>query len=90
MLKSKSLKQVRYIQSNILLVRGEKVIIDKDLAEAYGVSTKRLNEQVKRNIGRFPGDFVFQLSSDEKAEVVANCDHLQGLKYSKVLPFAYG
>jgi hypothetical protein len=52
------------------------------------VSTKRLNEQVKRNADRFPGDFMFQLDAAEKAEVVANCDHLQKLKFSKVLPYA--
>ena len=50
--------------------------------------TKRLNEQVKRNRERFPSDFLFQLTPDEKAEVVANCDHLGKLKFSKALPFA--
>ena len=51
--------------------------------------TKRLNEQVKRNKDRFPHDFMFQLSPDEKAEVVANCDHLENLKYSRALPYAF-
>ena len=51
--------------------------------------TKRLNEQVKRNKDRFPNDFMFQLSPDEKAEVVANCDHLENLKYSTALPYAF-
>ena len=55
-----------------------------DLAVLYGVQTKRLNEQVKRNRERFPADFLFQLTASEKAEVVANCDHLQKLKFSKV------
>ena len=64
-------------------------MIDADLATLYGVTTKRLNEQVKRNADRFPGDFLFQLNSAEKAEVVANCDHLQKLKFSKVLPYAF-
>ncbi|MGH9575606.1 MAG: ORF6N domain-containing protein [Candidatus Acidiferrales bacterium] len=50
------------IESRILLVRGEKVILDSDLAELYGVNTKRLNEQVKRNKDRFPADFMFQLN----------------------------
>ncbi len=77
------------IENRILLIRGEKVIIDADLAEFYGVLTKRLNEQVKRNKDRFPNDFMFQLSPDEKAEVVANCDHLENLKYSKALPYAF-
>lgn len=57
-------------------------MIDRDLAELYGVTTKRLNEQVKRNANRFPEDFMFQLTSEEKNEVVANCDHLKQLKFS--------
>ncbi len=77
------------IESRILLIRGEKVIIDADLAEFYGVQTKRLNEQVKRNKERFPSDFMLQLSTDEKQEVVANCDHLSKLKYSSTLPYAF-
>lgn len=68
---------VHRIEPRIQLVRGVKVIIDTDLADLYGVPTKRLNEQVKRNIERFPTDFLFQLTAAEKAKVVANCDHLQ-------------
>jgi len=64
------------IISRVLIIRELKVMIDSDLAELYGVSTKRLNEQVKRNIKRFPKDFMFQLSEAEKEEVVAICDHL--------------
>ena len=59
------------------------------MAEFYGVETKRLNEQVKRNINRFPEDFMFQLTGQEKDEVVANCDHLDKLKYSSYLPYAF-
>src|SRR5437867_407312 len=77
------------IERLILFIRGEKVMLDADLARLYGVSTKRLNEQVKRNRERFPKRFMFQLTTDEKAEVVANCDHLQKLKFSPVLPFAF-
>ena len=77
------------IEGRIQVVRGLKVMIDVDLAALYGVPTKRLNEQVKRNRERFPGDFLFQLNAAEKAEVVANCDHLQKLKFSKVLPYAF-
>jgi len=65
------------------------VILDADLAAIYGVSTKRLNEQVRRNVERFPADFAFQLTPLEKAEVVANCDHLRKLKFSPVLPRAF-
>ncbi len=73
----------------ILILRGQKVMLDADLAELYGVTTKRLNEQMKRNVERFPQDFMFQLTVDEKAEVVANCDHLVKLKYSPSLPYAF-
>ena len=77
------------IMSKILIVRGIKVMIDSDLAELYGVTTKRLNEQVKRNIKRFPEDFMFQLTEQEKIEVVAICDHLERLKFSPNLPYAF-
>jgi ORF6N domain len=77
------------IQSRIITLRGQRVLIDADLAELYGVPTKRLNEQVKRNRERFPADFLFQLTPDEKAEVVANCDHLNKLKFTKALPYAF-
>ena len=80
---------VEHVQQRILLMRGEKVILDADLAALYGVTTKRLNEQVKRNQARFPGDFMFQLNETEKAEVVANCDHLARLRFSPTLPYAF-
>jgi hypothetical protein len=84
-----SIAPLENIQSRIFLVRGHKVMIDADLANIYGVTTKRLNEQVKRNRDRFPEDFMFQLTKEEKDEVVANCDHLKKLKYSPVLPNAF-
>lgn len=77
------------IENSIILIRGEKIMLDADLAILYGVSTKRLNEQVKRNRDRFPEDFMFQLTENEKAEVVANCDHLKRLKFSPNLPYAF-
>jgi hypothetical protein len=73
----------------IMAIRGQRVILDSDLAALYGVSTKRLNEQVKRNEDRFPADFAFLLTMVEKAEVVANCDHLERLKFPPVLPRAF-
>jgi hypothetical protein len=73
----------------ILTVRGQKVILDADLAAVYGVTTKRLNEQVKRNEDRFPLDFAFRLTSAEKNEVVANCDHLSRLRFSPGLPLVF-
>jgi hypothetical protein len=77
------------IERSILLIRGQKVMLDADLARIYHVPTKRLNEQVKRNRCRFPDDFMFQLTVEEKAEVVANCDHLRPLRFSPTLPYAF-
>ena len=77
------------VENRILVIRGQKVILDADLATLYAVTTKRLNEQVKRNQQRFPSDFMFQLSSIEKQQVVAKCDHLANLKYSSNNPYAF-
>lgn len=77
------------IESKILSLRGKQVMIDRDLAELYGVETKRLNEQVKRNIERFPAEFCFQLTTTEKAELVANCDRFNPLKHSTTEPYAF-
>lgn len=89
MSKSVATIPVERVEQAILLIRGEKLILDSDLARLYGVTTKRLNEQVKRNRDRFPEDFMFKLTTDEKAEVVANCDHLRKLKFSAALPYAF-
>ena len=78
-----------HIENRILTMRGQKVMIDADLADLYGVQTKRLNEQVRRNRERFPDDFMFQLTQAEKDEVVANCDHLAKLKFAAALPLAF-
>jgi hypothetical protein len=64
-------------------------MVDRDLAELYGVTTKRLNEQVKRNTTRFPEDFMFQLTLEEKNELVANCDRFEMLKHATVTPYAF-
>ena len=85
----KSLVPKEIIMSKILVIRNQKVIIDKDLAELYEVKTKRLNEQVKRNVKRFPSNFMFQLTKEEKEYVVANCDHLKNLKFSPFLPYVF-
>ena len=73
----------------ILDLRGRKVMIDADLAQIYGVTTKALNQAVTRNRDRFPTDFVFRLTPKEKVGVVTNCDHLAQLKFSPVLPHAF-
>ena len=77
------------IENMIFNVRGVQVMIDRDIAQLYGVDTKRLNEQVKRNIDRFPERFRFQLSENEFHELVANCDRLKNLKHSSVAPFVF-
>jgi len=77
------------IGSFILVIREQKVILDADLAELYGVSTKVFNQAVRRNHDRFPEDFMFRLTAEEKGEVVTNCDHLSKLKYSSTLPYAF-
>ncbi len=83
------LAPVEIIVNKILVIRGQKVMIDTDLAGLYGVPTKRLNEQLKRNIRRFPEDFMFQLTKEEKSELVANCDRFKRLKHSTVNPYAF-
>ncbi len=85
----KALISSEAIELKILMIRGQKVMIDTDLAEVYDVSTKVLNQAVKRNKGRFPDDFIFQLTKKEKEEVVTNCDHLNKLKFSPALPNAF-
>lgn len=77
------------IQNRIYTLRGLQVMLDRDLAELYGVEPKRLNEQVKRNINRFPKHFRFQLTQIERDELVANCDRFQTLKHSTSLPYAF-
>jgi len=77
-----SLIPAERIEKTILFIRNQRVMLDADLAFLYGITTKRLNEQVKRNTDRFPDDFMFRLTEDEKREVVANCDHLRRLKFS--------
>lgn len=76
-------------QSLIFEFRGYKVMVDFDLSVLYGVETKRLKEQVKRNISRFPGDFMFELTREEKDQLVANCDRLAVLKHSSVCPLVF-
>ena len=73
------------IERTILLLRRQRVMLDSDLAILYGVTTKRLKEQVRRNPDRFPADFMFELTAEEKSGVVANCDHLRKLRFSPSL-----
>jgi hypothetical protein len=89
MAKPTAMAPIERMDSRILLIRGYRVMLDADLAEIYGTTTKALNQAVKRNRERFPAEFMFQLNRREKDEVVTNCDHLRRLKYSPNLPFAF-
>ena len=80
---------VKVIENKILLIRGQKVMLDSDLAALYGVQTKVLNQAVKRNERRFPSDFVFFLTKEEKDELVTNCDRLKRMRHSSALPRAF-
>jgi len=88
-MEERSLIPVERVESRILLIRGQKVILDVDLAMLYGVPTGTFNQAVKRNRQRFPEDFMFQLTQEEKDEVITNCDNLKKLKYSAWLPYAF-
>ncbi|MDD5218535.1 MAG: ORF6N domain-containing protein [Candidatus Omnitrophica bacterium] len=77
------------IASRILMIRGQRVLLATDIAKLYGVTTKRLNEQIRRNKVRFPADFMFQLTKAETHQVAANCGHLRQIKFSAVLPYAF-
>ena len=73
-----------FIKSRIFTVRGLQVVVDRDLAELYGVPTKVLNQAVKRNANRFPPEFMFVLAKDEMEELVTNCDRFASMKHSSV------
>jgi len=77
------------IERTVQILRGHNVMLDSDLAAIYGVTTKVLNQAVKRNIKRFPADFRFRLTKAERDEVVTNCDHLRNLKFSPTRPWAF-
>src|SRR5439155_6151054 len=89
-MKKRAIVLSRRVESRILVLRGHRVILDADLAELYGVEVKRLNQQVKRNIDRFPGDFVLQLSSAEyeslKLQFATSNEGRCGMRY---LPYAF-
>ncbi len=89
MLKTTEIIPQQLIESKIFLIRGKKVMLDRDLALLYGVDTKVLNQAVKRNISRFPEDFMFQLSKAERNVLVTNCDRFKTLKHSSVNPYAF-
>jgi len=91
-MKAPGLIPVERIEQAIFVIRGDKVMLDSDLAKLYGVTTKRLNEQVKRNHGRFPEDFMFQLTRAEAKLLQASRSQFATLKRGqniKYLPYAF-
>jgi phage regulator Rha-like protein len=91
MAKTELLIPVERIEKLILLIRGHKVMLDNDLAELYGVETKNLNRAVKRNLARFPGDFMFQLTADEHESLRFQSGTLKTGRgqHRKYLPYAF-
>ncbi len=85
----KDLIPIEIIENKIFVIRKQRIMLDRDLAKLYDVQTYRLNEAVKRNLKRFPDEFMFQLNDNEKNEVIANCDNLKILKYSPSNPYAF-
>lgn len=86
---NQSISKFEQVTNYITILRGHKVMIDADLARLFKVETKRLNQAVKRNPARFPKDFMFQLTEEEKKKVVTERDHLKQLRYSPHLPHAF-
>ena len=85
----KAIIPIGQIEQRTLLIRGQRVMLDADLAMLYGVPTRVLNQAVRRNLKRFPQDFMFKLTQPEKDQVITICDHLKNLKYAKALPNAF-
>lgn len=77
------------IETHILLIRGENVLLDSDIALMYGVETREINQAVANNPDKFPQGYVIELTAEEKQEVVKIFDHLQKLKFSRYLPKAF-
>ena len=86
---STKLISIETIENKIFLIRGKRVMLDKDLAELYGVTTKRLNEQVKRNKYRFPEDFMFQLTKEEAHSLRSQFATLKQGQNIKYLPYVF-
>lgn len=82
--------ELQIIQNKIFEIRGQRVILDFDLSKLYEVENRALKQAVKRNIDRFPGDFMFSLTKSEWQEVITICDNLpETAKFSPALPFAF-
>ncbi len=78
---------IQLIQKKIFIIRGQRVMLDKHLSEMYGVPTKSINLAVKRNLKRFPADFMFQLSKEENDSLRFQFETLKSGSHSKYLPY---
>jgi len=78
--------EVQLIENKIITIQGKQIILDSDVADLYGVETKRVNEAVKNNPDKFPKGYIILLTQEDKAEVVENFDHLANLRFSPTLP----
>ena len=88
-MKNRSLIPVEKITSKIYIIRNEKILLDSDLADLYGVETRVLKQAVRRNLRRFPEDFMFQLTKKEWKQLITICDNLGERKFSPVPPFVF-
>ncbi|CAI8276857.1 MAG: Uncharacterised protein [Bacteroidota bacterium] len=80
---------IQHIEKNLMTIQGYNVLIDRDVAQLYGVETKEVNQAIKNNPDKFPQGYILELTNREKSELVKNFDHLQSLKYAKTNPKAF-
>ena len=77
------------VRDRVLVIRDQQILLDRDVAELYGVETREVNQAVKNNPEKFPESYTFPISSDEKTELIKNFDRLSSLKHSTVQPTAF-
>lgn len=82
-------EDIEKVTSKVIVIRDTQVILDRDVAELYGVTTREINQALKNNPKKFPTGFVIELTNNEKQEVIKNFDHLKSLKFSRVAPHAF-
>lgn len=82
-------QQIEKVENRIINLRGQQVIIDRDVAELYGVETRAINQAVKRNADKFPSGYMMDLSEEEKNELITKCDRFNTLKHSTASPKAF-
>lgn len=82
-------EDIEKTENKIIVIREQRVILDRDVAELYGVETKRINEALKNNPEKFPDGYVIELTNSEKSELVENFDRFESMKHSSVAPHAF-